>query len=155
MFQCYGLCNLYGIIDVFITLTDVSMNISVFTARDWLGAPISGLILGLHPANERRFYKVTPSLIGWAQTLNQPWICMLFFVISESIRFSFTSMCVLVPINFEKYVVKCKLSTCNQLFSTHSDFYKVLSGISLRSELCLQVKFKKSREEILGSMSSV
>ena len=27
----------------------------------------SGLILGLRPANERR-YKVTPSLIGWAQT---------------------------------------------------------------------------------------
>ena len=29
--------------------------------------PILGLILGLHPANERRRYKVTPSLIGWAQ----------------------------------------------------------------------------------------
>ena len=26
------------------------------------------LILGLHPANERRRYKVTPSLIGRAQT---------------------------------------------------------------------------------------
>ena len=26
------------------------------------------LIPGLHPANERRRYKVTPSLIGWAQT---------------------------------------------------------------------------------------
>ena len=25
------------------------------------------LILGLHPANERRRYKVTPSPIGWAQ----------------------------------------------------------------------------------------
>ena len=32
----------------------------------------SGLILGLHPANKRRRYKVTPSLIGWAQTWNQP-----------------------------------------------------------------------------------
>ena len=31
----------------------------------------SGLILGLHPANERRHYKVTLSLIGWAQTQNQ------------------------------------------------------------------------------------
>ena len=29
---------------------------------------ISGLILGLHPANEGRRYKLTPSLIGWAQT---------------------------------------------------------------------------------------
>ena len=28
----------------------------------------SGRILGLHPANERRRYKVTPSLIGWVQT---------------------------------------------------------------------------------------
>ena len=26
-----------------------------------------GLILGLRPANERRHYFVTPSLIGWAQ----------------------------------------------------------------------------------------
>ena len=26
-----------------------------------------GLILGLRPANERRRYKVAPSLIGWAQ----------------------------------------------------------------------------------------
>ena len=26
------------------------------------------LIVGLHPANERRRYKVTSSLIGWAQT---------------------------------------------------------------------------------------
>ena len=29
---------------------------------------ITELILGLHPANERRRYKVTPSLIAWAQT---------------------------------------------------------------------------------------
>ena len=26
------------------------------------------LILGLHPANDRRRYKVTPFLIGWVQT---------------------------------------------------------------------------------------
>ena len=29
---------------------------------------IPGLILGLCPANERRRYKVTPSLIDWVQT---------------------------------------------------------------------------------------
>ena len=29
---------------------------------------IAGLVLGLHPANERRRYKVTPSVIGWTQT---------------------------------------------------------------------------------------
>ena len=28
----------------------------------------AGMILGLHPANERRRYKVTPSLFGWVQT---------------------------------------------------------------------------------------
>ena len=28
---------------------------------------ITGLILGLHLANERRRYKVTPPLIGWEQ----------------------------------------------------------------------------------------
>ena len=32
----------------------------------------SGLIEGLHPGNERRRYFVTTSLIGWAQTYNQP-----------------------------------------------------------------------------------
>ena len=31
----------------------------------------TALILGLRPANERRRYKLTPSLIGWAQTYNQ------------------------------------------------------------------------------------
>ena len=29
---------------------------------------LSELILGLRPASERRRYKVTPSLIGWAKT---------------------------------------------------------------------------------------
>ena len=29
-------------------------------------------ILGLHPPNKRRHYKVTPSLSGWTQTWNQP-----------------------------------------------------------------------------------
>ena len=29
---------------------------------------LSGLILGLRPANERRRYNVMPSLIGWVQT---------------------------------------------------------------------------------------
>ena len=33
----------------------------------------AGLIVGLRPANERHRYKVTPSLIGWVQTQNQPW----------------------------------------------------------------------------------
>ena len=32
---------------------------------------IDRLILGLHPANKRRRYKATPSLISWTQTKNQ------------------------------------------------------------------------------------
>ena len=35
---------------------------------------ISGLILGLHPTNDRRRYFVTASLIGWVQAWNQPCI---------------------------------------------------------------------------------
>ena len=31
----------------------------------------TGLIVGLHPANERWCYSVTTSLIGWARALNQ------------------------------------------------------------------------------------
>ena len=34
----------------------------------------TGQILGMCPANERRRYKATPFLIGWAQTENQPWL---------------------------------------------------------------------------------
>ena len=33
----------------------------------------SGVIVRTHPANERRRYIVTPSLIGWADTQNDPW----------------------------------------------------------------------------------
>ena len=45
-----------------------------FLSGTWL----SGLILGLHPAIERRRYKVTPSLIGWAQAYNQAWLSSAF-----------------------------------------------------------------------------
>ena len=46
-----------------IKLDDVNLQVLTLTSK---------LILGLRPANERRHYKVTPSLIGWAQTQNQP-----------------------------------------------------------------------------------
>ena len=36
---------------------------------------VLGLILGLSPANERHHYNVSPSLIGWVQIYNQPWVC--------------------------------------------------------------------------------
>ena len=42
-----------------------------------------GLILRLHPDNERRRYKVTPSLIGWAQTprISPVYIMMLSYIV--------------------------------------------------------------------------
>ena len=42
------------------------------TVSHWLGA---NLILGLHPANERRRYIVTPSLIGWGKPRISPDQC--------------------------------------------------------------------------------
>ena len=42
-------------------------NIYVYT-RWYSKGVLSGLIQDLHPASEKRRYKVTPSLIGWAQT---------------------------------------------------------------------------------------
>ena len=45
----------------------------VITGLGNLGEP--GLILCMHSANERRRYTVTPSLIGWAHTQNNPSQC--------------------------------------------------------------------------------
>ena len=42
----------------------------------------AGLILGFCPSNERRHYFVTMSLIGWAQTSNQP--CITFHTLWQS-----------------------------------------------------------------------
>ena len=53
----------------------LSLSGLAFISRTWLGKKVgvqgtwnAGLILGLSPANEKRRCKVTPSLIGWAQT---------------------------------------------------------------------------------------
>ena len=47
----------------------------VYTIRWQLqGAQYTGIILWMRPANERRRYNVTSSLIGWAHTQNNPWI---------------------------------------------------------------------------------
>ena len=45
-----------------------------FTMCCSISCTTTGLILCLCPTNERRRYKVTPSLIDWAQTYYQPWI---------------------------------------------------------------------------------
>ena len=48
------------------------MEVRYYNSLQHLWPIFTCLILGLRPANERRRYKVTPSLIGWAQTKNQP-----------------------------------------------------------------------------------
>ena len=53
-----------------------------WTLPRWSLWMISGLILGLRPANERRRYKVTPSLTGWAQVENQPWDLIPRFILA-------------------------------------------------------------------------
>ena len=42
------------------------------TAKKKINYTFTGSILCLRPAKERRRYNVTPSLIWWAQTQNQP-----------------------------------------------------------------------------------
>ena len=52
---------------------------------------ISGIILGMHPANERRRYIVTSSLNGWTHTQNTPLYILLVLLWSwkhyTSLRF--------------------------------------------------------------------
>ena len=43
---------------------------------------MSGIILGMGSANERRWYYVMPSLIGRAHTQNDPWMCTIEFMTS-------------------------------------------------------------------------
>ena len=58
---------------VSITWAQFHSNFSRYVSLILVAKSFPGLLLGLHPANERRRYKVTPSLIGWARALNQPW----------------------------------------------------------------------------------
>ena len=51
--------------------------------RHWFSHCYSELILVLCPANERRHYKVTPSLIGWAQSQNQRYYCTWNYMTSH------------------------------------------------------------------------
>ena len=78
------------------------------TVSHWVGAN-----LGFHPANERRRYKVTPSLIGWPKPRISP-------VISEAYS-SLSSLWVSrqVPLSGEVILVKVK---CNRCWPEYLDF---------------------------------
>ena len=46
----------------------------------------AGIILWMRPANERRRYIVTSSLIGWAHRQNDPWVSSNITTTKQSIR---------------------------------------------------------------------
>ena len=62
---------------IIIHLTNAILNWDTLTCLIFPQArPTAGLILGSHPAYERRRYYVTTTLIGWAQAWNPPCICL-------------------------------------------------------------------------------
>ena len=72
-----------------------------------VGKRCTGLILGLHPANERRRYKVTPSLIRRAQTQNEPWMSIAWLSIFERKAHPWTRL------NHTFFYMLNDVSTCN------------------------------------------
>ena len=76
----------------------------------------TGMILGLRPINERRYYFVTTSLVGWAQAYNQLWSCyMLLVKFHTFVKFSEHScdwnlgICTLARIPKYTKCIKCNL----------------------------------------------
>ena len=55
---------------------DIDLGGSLLHASSCRHAQHTGIILCVHPANESRRYIVTPSLIGWVHTQNDPWACI-------------------------------------------------------------------------------
>ena len=53
---------------VYVNIHPANFLVNLSHAEFNFGETITGLILGLCPVNERRRYKVTPSLIGCVQT---------------------------------------------------------------------------------------
>ena len=57
----------------FHSLTVVSFTLFTSGPGDWAGC--AGISLSMHPANERRRYMVTTSLIGWVHNLDWSLLC--------------------------------------------------------------------------------
>ena len=66
----HGICILKRSISCRCLFFDIQWNATVINL--FYGSYRTGLILALDPANERRLYRVTAYLTGWAQTKNQP-----------------------------------------------------------------------------------
>ena len=62
-----------------LVISTACFNLNCFSPCPW-----SGIILGMDSANERRCYSVTSSLIGWAQTQNDPCLWMILSISQKS-----------------------------------------------------------------------
>ena len=56
------------------TVLDVKWGTLIYNQCAWKHCWCEGIILCMHPANERWCYRVTPSLIGWVHTQSDPWV---------------------------------------------------------------------------------
>ena len=54
----------------------------------YVQASLSGIILGMGSANERRHYYVTPALIGRAHNQNDPWLSWLFTFLALKVGYT-------------------------------------------------------------------
>ena len=55
----------------------------VFPVASITGDKCRAIIMCMHPANERRRYSLTPSLIGWVHTQNDPCKCMSLLITNK------------------------------------------------------------------------
>ena len=75
----------------------------------------AGLILGLRPANERRRYFVTTSLINWAQAYNRPCNVSLQSVSLDG-RYNYSDAIYMSVMAFQSNV---KSTVCSTVCSSH------------------------------------
>ena len=87
--EIYGLCDgsdcPQGSIDGALFIEHLQDRSAMFFLwqRPWAVSTWSGIILGMGSANERQRYNVTPSLISWAHTQNDPWKYRIFSIYGE------------------------------------------------------------------------
>ena len=70
--SCHGYTEL--------TVTNwLTFHVFIYQTISHICTIVSGIILGVGWANERQRYNLTPSTIGWANTQNYPWACLIAF----------------------------------------------------------------------------
>ena len=70
----YGICiTTFVLVLIQNMTTTVLVMVQNMTTSDLVLGQNTGIILCMHPANERQHYNITSSLIGWAHAQNDPW----------------------------------------------------------------------------------